>query len=149
MWRFWRDLPRDGRITIFDRSWYGRVLVERIEGFATDDEWQRAYREINEFEKELVHHGTVFLKFWLHISKEKQLARFRSREEIPHKQHKITEEDWRNREHWDRYEVAVNDMVAFTNTEEAPWTLIAGNNKRFARIQTIVQICRQLESVLK
>lgn len=148
LWRFWRDLPRDGRITIFDRSWYGRVLVERVEGFATDEEWQRAYREINEFEKELVNHGTVFLKFWLHISKEKQLARFRSREEIPYKQHKITEEDWRNREHWDKYEVAVNDMVAYTNSEEASWTLIAGNNKRFARIQTIEQICKQLESVL-
>ncbi len=149
LWRFWRDLPRDGRITIFDRSWYGRVLVERIEGFASDHEWQRAYSEINDFEEEITQHGTVLLKFWLHISKEKQLNRFRSREEIPYKQHKITEEDWRNRERWSEYEVAVNDMVAFTSNESAPWTLVAGNNKRFARIQTIETICDRLESVIE
>ncbi len=149
LWRFWRDLPRDGRITIFDRSWYGRVLVERIEGYASDGEWQRAYAEINEFENEITGHGTVLLKFWLHISKEKQLNRFRSREEIAYKQHKITDEDWRNRERWDDYETAVNDMVAFTGGGDSPWTLIAGNNKRFARIQTIETICNCLERVIK
>ncbi len=148
LWRFWRDLPRDGRIAIFDRSWYGRVLVERVEGFATEGEWQRAYSEINEFEKEVSLHGTVILKFWIHISGERQLNRFRARQEMPHKQHKITEEDWRNRERWSDYERAVNDMVAYSDTPEAPWTLIAGNNKRFARIQTIEAICRRLEQAL-
>ena len=149
LWRFWRDLPRDGRITIFDRSWYGRVLVERIEGFAAAAQWQRAYAEINEFEKEIVRHGTVLLKFWIHISKEKQLHRFRSREQTAYKRSKITEEDWRNRERWEDYEKAVNDMVAYTNPALAPWKLIAGNNKRFARIQTIQTICNRLETVLK
>ena len=149
LWRFWRDLPRDGRITIFDRSWYGRVLVERIEQFASPDEWRRAYREINEFEKEIRQHGTVLLKFWLHISEEKQLNRFRDREETPHKQHKITAEDWRNRERWDEYETAVNDMVAYTGGEGSEWTLIAGNNKRFARIQTIETVCKALEQALR
>ncbi len=149
LWRFWRDLPRDGRVTIFDRSWYGRVLVERIEGFATDAEWQRAYAEINEFEKEIARHGTVLVKFWIHISKEKQLSRFHSREQTAHKRHKITEEDWRNREHWEDYKAAVNDMVAYTTSPAAPWKLIAGNNKRFARIQTIQTVCERLESALK
>ncbi|MBT5706010.1 MAG: polyphosphate:AMP phosphotransferase [Verrucomicrobia bacterium] len=149
LWRFWRDLPRDGRITIFDRSWYGRVLVERIEGFAKDEEWQRAYAEINEFEREMTQHGSVLLKFWIHISKEKQLNRFRSRQEIPFKQHKITDDDWRNRERWDDYEVAVNDMVAYTSGKGTAWSLVSGNNKRFARIQTIETICERLESALK
>ena len=148
LWRFWRDLPRDGRITIFDRSWYGRVLVERVEGFATTGEWQRAYSEINRFEREIRRHGTVLLKFWLHISQDKQMQRFRSRQQTPHKQHKITEEDWRNRERWKDYEAAVNDMIALTGTPGAPWTLIAGNNKRYARIQTIRTICRALETAL-
>ncbi len=122
--------------------------MERIEGFASNEEWQRAYSEINDFEKEITQHGTVLMKFWLHISKEKQLNRFKSRQEIPYKQHKITEEDWRNRERWDDYEVAVNDMIAFTGSETAAWTLVAGNNKRFARIQTIEAICERLEAVL-
>lgn len=148
LWRFWRDLPRDGRITIFDRSWYGRVLVERIEGFATESEWQRAYAEINDFEKEISQHGTLLLKFWIHISKDKQLNRFRSREEIALKRHKITKEDWRNRERWDDYEVAVNDMVAYTNSSHAPWKLVAGNNKRFARIQMIETICERLKAAV-
>ncbi len=149
LWRFWRDLPRDGRITIFDRSWYGRLLVERIEGFATGPEWQRAFSEINEFEKQITQHGTVLLKFWLHISKEKQLNRFRSRQEIAYKRHKITDEDWRNRERWDEYEVAVNDMVAYTSPVNARWNLVSGNNKRFARIQTIETICERLEQILR
>lgn len=148
LWRFWKDLPRDGFITIFDRSWYGRVLVERIEGFANEAEWQRAYREIVEFEKEITRHGTLLMKFWIHISRDKQLNRFRSREIIPHKQHKITDEDWRNRQRWDEYAAAVNDMVAYTK-ETSKWTLIAGNNKRFARIQTIHTICNTLEAALK
>ena len=149
LWRFWRDLPRDGRITIFDRSWYGRVLVERIEGFAKKEEWQRAYAEINEFEKEITQHGSVLLKFWIHISKEKQLNRFRSRQEIPFKQHKITDDDWRNRERWEDYEIAVNDMIAYTAETDTEWTLISGNNKRFARIQTIRTICCRLEAAIK
>ncbi len=149
LWRFWRDLPRDGRIAIFDRSWYGRVLVERVEGFASDREWQRAYHEINEFESEVVRHGSVLLKFWIHISKEKQLQRFQSRMETPHKQHKITEDDWRNRERWDDYEAAVNDMVGLTDSPAAPWILVAGNNKRHARIQSIRALCDRLERALK
>ena len=148
LWRFWRDLPRDGQITIFDRSWYGRVLVERIEDFATRSEWQRAYEEINEFEREITRNGTVLLKFWIHISKEKQLARFQNREQTPHKKHKITKEDWRNRDRWTKYEQAVNDMVAYTHSPTAPWKLIAGNDKRFARVQTLLTISERLESAV-
>ncbi|MGC9457749.1 MAG: polyphosphate:AMP phosphotransferase [Halothiobacillaceae bacterium] len=145
LWRFWRDLPRDGRILIFDRSWYGRVLVERVEGFATDFDWQRAYREINAFEHELTRHGVRLAKFWLHIDKDEQLARFKEREETPYKQHKITEEDWRNREKWDDYRGAVNEMVFRTGTEYAPWTLVSANDKRNARIEVL----RHMEKLLK
>jgi polyphosphate:AMP phosphotransferase len=137
LWRFWRRLSRDGRFTIFDRSWYGRVLVERVEQLTPAERWQRAYEEINEFEHQLVEHGTVLLKFWLHISPEEQLKRFRERERLAHKQHKITEDDWRNRDRWGAYQQAVEDMISYTSTEYAPWTLVEGNNKRHARIRIL------------
>jgi polyphosphate kinase 2 (PPK2 family) len=149
LWRFWRQLTRAGRITIFDRSWYGRVLVERVEGFATEDEWKRAFAEINEFEEQLTDHGILLLKFWEHITKDEQLARFRAREETPHKRWKLTEEDWRNREKWDDYELAVNDIVEHTSTHTAPWVLIEGNDKRFARIKVINTFCDRLEAMLQ
>jgi polyphosphate kinase 2 (PPK2 family) len=149
LWRFWRHLTRAGRITIFDRSWYGRVLVERVEGFATEDEWKRAFAEINEFEEQLTDHGILLLKFWEHITKDEQLARFRAREETPHKRWKLTEEDWRNREKWHDYELAVNDIVEHTSTHTAPWVLIEGNDKRFARIKVITTFCDRLEAMLQ
>jgi polyphosphate:AMP phosphotransferase len=149
LWRFWRHIPRAGRLTIFDRSWYGRVLVERVEEFAAEAEWHRAYLEINEFEEQLAESGTIMFKFWLQISQEEQLARFKAREEIPYKQHKITEEDWRNREKWENYKLAVNEMVIRTSTEYAPWTLIAGNDKKFARIEVLKTVCDRLRSELE
>ncbi len=149
LWRFWRRLQRDGRATLFDRSWYGRVLVERVEGFAEPAEWQRAYAEINQFEEQLVEHGCIVLKFWLHISKDEQLARFQAREELPHKRHKITPDDWRNRDKWEDYEAAVEDMLSHTGTATAPWTLVAGDNKRFARIQILETICDVLANNLE
>lgn len=148
LWRFWRALPRAGCLTIFDRSWYGRVLVERIEGFAQEHEWKRAYSEINEFEEQLADHGIVLAKFWIHISKDEQLRRFKQREEIPFKQYKITPDDWRNRDKWDGYQEAVNEMVARTSTANSPWTLVSGNDKRFARIQVLKTFCHHLETVL-
>jgi len=149
LWRFWRHLERAGRFTIFDRSWYGRVLVERVEGFATEDEWRRAYAEINDFEAQLIEHGTVLVKIWIHITKDEQLERFRLREVTPHKRWKLTEEDWRNREKWDEYELAVNDMVQYTSTSLAPWTLVEGNDKRFSRIKTLETVCNRLEQALE
>jgi len=148
LWRFWRHIPRAGYVTLYDRSWYGRVLVERVERFAREDEWLRAYQEINDFEEQLVEHGVVLLKYWLHISAEEQLRRFKEREQIEWKQHKITAEDWRNREKWDRYEAAVNDMVARTSTHHAPWSLIAGNDKRVARVEVVKTMCERLEAAL-
>ena len=148
LWRFWRRLPQEGHICIFDRSWYGRVLVERIEGFATENEWKRAYAEINEFEAQLTEHGIVLVKYWVHITKKEQLNRFKLRKEIPHKRWKLTDEDWRNREKWNDYEHAVNDMVQFTSTSNCPWTLIEGNDKRFARIKTLENYCSKLETHL-
>ncbi|MEN8204917.1 MAG: polyphosphate:AMP phosphotransferase [Pseudomonadota bacterium] len=148
LWRFWRHLSRAGRINIFDRSWYGRVLVERVEGFATEAEWKRAYAEINEFEEELTDHGILLLKYWVHISKDEQLARFKAREETPHKRWKLTDEDWRNRERWDDYEWAVNDIVEHTSTRSAPWVLVEGNDKRFSRIKVISTFCDRLEAML-
>jgi AMP-polyphosphate phosphotransferase len=148
LWRFWRNLQRDGRATLFDRSWYGRVLVERVEQLATPGEWQRAYNEINHFEEQLVEHGSVLAKFWIHITEEEQLRRFQEREATPHKQHKITPEDWRNRERWHDYELAVEDMVAHTSTRRAPWTLVAGNSKYYARIQILKTLCKALEAAL-
>ncbi len=148
LWRFWRHIPRAGTFTVYDRSWYGRVLVERVEGFASEQEWMRAYLEINNFEEMLVKHGSLLMKFWMHIDKDEQLARFKDREKVPYKKHKITDEDWRNREKWDQYGIAVNDMVARTSTSYAPWTLVAGNDKNFARIQVLKAVCKKLESML-
>jgi polyphosphate kinase 2 (PPK2 family) len=148
LWRFWRHLSRAGRFTIYDRSWYGRVLVERVEGFAAEAEWRRAYVEINEFESELIEHGIVLVKFWLHITKDEQLARFKEREQVPYKRWKLTEEDWRNRDKWDRYELAVNDMVQYTSTRKAPWILVEGNDKRYARVKVISTVCDHLEQAL-
>ena len=144
LWRFWRHIPRGGHMTIYDRSWYGRVLVERVEGFARKEEWLRSYHEINDFEENLTNHGAVLCKFWVHISKDEQLRRFKAREQDPLKQHKITDEDWRNREKWAAYENAVNDMVAHTSTVHAPWTLVAGNDKKFARVQILETLCQRL-----
>lgn len=148
LWRFWRQLQRDGRCTFFDRSWYGRVLVERVEGFASHREWQRAYSEINQFEKQLVDHGVIVMKFWLHISQEEQEQRFHARENAPYKQHKITEDDWRNRARWHDYELAVDQMVSHTSTHHAPWTLVAGNNKRYARVQILKTFCTTIGAAL-
>ncbi len=148
LWRFWRHIPRAGHAIIYDRSWYGRVLVERVEGFAADREWMRSYQEINDFEEQLVDHGAVLCKFWLHISQEEQLRRFREREQTPWKKHKITEEDWRNRERWDSYRLAVNDMVARTSTEFAPWTLVPGDDKRLARVEVLKTVTDRLEQAL-
>lgn len=149
LWRFWRHLSRAGRLTVFDRSWYGRVLVERVEGFATPEEWRRGYAEINEFEDQLVDDGIILVKYWLHITQEEQLERFNTRAEIPYKRWKLTEEDWRNREKWDLYEEAVTDMVEQTSTRRAPWKLIEGNSKRFARIKVIRVLADRLEAELK
>ena len=148
LWRFWRHLSRAGRINIFDRSWYGRVLVERVEGFASELEWKRAFAEINEFEEQLTDHGIVLLKYWVHITKDEQLDRFKAREQVPHKRWKLTEEDWRNREKWDDYEWAVNDIVEHTSTHSAPWVLVEGNDKRFSRIKVISTFCDKLEAML-
>ncbi|BCG65234.1 MAG: polyphosphate kinase (ADP) [Methyloprofundus sp.] len=148
LWRFWRHMPRAGRVTIYDRSWYGRVLVERVEGFAQEHEWQRAYPEIRNFEEALTDHGIVLVKFWLHIDQDEQLRRFKEREKISYKQHKITEEDYRNREKWDDYALAVNDMVARTSTQSALWTLVEANNKRYARIKVLKTYCDKLEQQL-
>ncbi len=148
LWRFWRCLSRAGQITIFDRSWYGRVLVERIEGFATDAQWRRSYGEITDFEDQLIDHGIVLVKYWIHIGKDEQLARFKLREKTPYKRWKLTEEDWRNRDKWDDYEQAVNDMVQYTSTSAAPWTLVEGNDKRFARLKVVRTFCDRLASAL-
>ncbi len=149
LWRFWRHLGRASRVTIFDRSWYGRVLVERVEGFATQDEWMRAYAEINDFEAQLVQHGIVLLKYWLHITPEEQLKRFKAREETPYKRWKLTDEDWRNREKWPLYEAAVNDMVERTSTRLAPWTLVEGDDKLYARVKVIKTMVERLDTALK
>ena len=148
LWRFWRQLERDGRCTFFDRSWYGRVLVERVEQFAAEREWQRAYNEINRFEEQLVNHGSIVLKFWIHISPEEQLSRFKERGAEPYKRYKITPEDWRNREQWPAYEDAVNEMVNRTSTSHAPWTLISGNDKPYARIQILKTFCKTIKRAL-
>ncbi len=148
LWRFWRNLPRRGRLAIFDRSWYGRVLVERVEGFCSQDDWMRAYGEINDFEEQMVRHRIVVVKFWLAISKEEQLKRFEEREKIGFKRFKITDEDWRNREKWDEYQTAVCDMIDRTSTDIAPWTLIEANDKYFARIKVLQTLCNQIEGAL-
>jgi polyphosphate:AMP phosphotransferase len=148
LWRFWRHLPRRGKVLIFDRSWYGRVLVERVEGYCSQADWMRAYGEINDFEEQMARHGIILSKFWLAISKEEQLARFKAREEISFKRFKITEEDWRNREKWELYEQAVCDMVDRTSTEISPWTLVEANDKLFARIKVLHTLCERIEETL-
>ncbi len=148
LWRFWTRLPRTGHITIFDRTWYGRVMVERLEGFCTEQDWKRAYNEINEFERQLTDWGAVVLKFWIHIDQDTQLARFTDRQNTPEKQWKITDEDWRNREKWPQYEVAVNEMLQKTSTEYAPWHIIESNDKKYARIRTLKIIIKALEKAI-
>jgi polyphosphate:AMP phosphotransferase len=148
LWRFWRHLSRAGRVTIFDRSWYGRVLVERVEGFAREAEWRRAYSEINQFEEQLAEHGIVLMKYWLHVDAAEQLRRFTEREKTSFKQYKITHEDYRNREKMHDYELAANEMVERTNTEYAPWVLVEANDKRYARIKVIRTFCERLESAM-
>jgi len=148
LWRFWRHLARAGRLTIFDRSWYGRVLVERVEGFASRDEWMRAYAEINQFESQLVAHGIVLVKYWLQVTKEEQLKRFHARQKASYKRWKLTEEDWRNRQKWEAYGEAVNDMIERTSTRQAPWTLVEANDKYFARLKVLRTVCDRLEAHL-
>ncbi|MCL5283270.1 MAG: UDP-galactose-lipid carrier transferase [Armatimonadetes bacterium] len=147
LWRFWERLPEHGQIAIFDRTWYGRVLVERVEKFATKDEWGRAYEEINEFERMLVKDGTIVIKFWIHISKEEQHKRFKEREDSPFKKWKITPEDWRNRDKWDQYLVAAEDMFEKTDTAEAPWNIIAGEYKWWARTSALNVILHALKDL--
>ena len=148
LWRFWRHLPRAGVSTLFDRSWYGRVLVERVEGFAPAADWGRAYGEIVDFEGQMADHGIIVNKFWVHISPQEQLRRFEERQRIDYKQYKITEEDWRNRKKWPDYAIAIDDMVARTHTDFAPWTLVAGNDKKFARVQIVQTLVQRLEAEL-
>lgn len=148
LWRFWRHLPRHGHATIFDRSWYGRVLVERVEGLCSEYDWTRGYHEINEFEEQMAESGTIVLKFWLSITAEEQLKRFRERETVAYKRHKITQEDWRNRKKWPRYERAVCDMIERTSTEHAPWHVVPANDKRFARVTLLQTLADALEAQL-
>ncbi len=145
LWRFWTRLPRTGHICIFDRTWYGRVMVERLEGFCSERDWKRAYNEINEFERALTDWGAVVLKFWIHIDQDTQLARFTDRQNTPEKQWKITDEDWRNREKWPQYEEAIDEMLAKTSTKNAPWHIIESNDKKYARIRTLKIIVKALE----
>ena len=149
LWRFWRTLPRAGHIGIFDRSYYGRVLVERVEGFCSEEEWRRAYREINEFEAHQASFGMVIRKFWLHISREEQLRRFRGREQDPFRSHKIGPEDWRNRARWDAYALAVEEMLAQTSTPHAPWTVIDANDKLHARVKFVETLADAVKKALK
>ena len=149
LWRFWTRLPKTGHIAIFDRTWYGRVMVERLEGFCSENDWMRAYNEINEFEKLLHDEGAVIIKFWVQIDKETQLARFTDRQNTPEKQWKITDEDWRNREKWDQYEEAVNEMIAKTSTTYAPWHILESVDKKYARIKALKIVIEQLEQALK
>jgi len=150
LWRFWRRLkaPDEKQILIFDRSWYGRVMVERVEGFCTEAEWKRAYREINEFERQLVDLGVILVKFWIHISQAEQLRRFEERQAIQYKAWKLTDEDWRNRGQWEQYETAVEDMLLKTSTLTAPWTIVEGNDKWFARVKTLRTLVEALSKEL-
>ena len=150
LWRFWPSLPGWGGMAVFDRTWYGRVLVERVEGFASEDEWTRAYDEINNFERGLADEGMVLIKFWLHISSEEQLKRFKKREKDPLKSWKLTDEDWRNREKRDAYEEAVDEMIARTSIEpHAPWHLIPGDSKRYARVAVIETVIDEIEAGMR
>lgn len=148
LWRFWLEIPKAGHIAIFDRSWYGRVMVERIEGFCTEAEWKRAYQEINEFEEQLANFGTILVKFWLHIDKDEQLRRFRERENNPYKRWKLGEEDWRNREKWDLYKKAVDEMLFRTSSPHAPWTIVEANSKWYARIKALKTVVEAIEKRL-
>jgi len=148
LYRFWRRLPECGRIAIFDRSWYGRVMVERVEGFAAEDAWKRGYAEINSFERQLVDFGTIVAKFWIHISREEQLKRFEERQASGYKSWKLTDEDWRNREKWGAYEDAVEEMLLKTSTRTAPWTLVEGNDKYWARTRVLGRLVEVLSKAL-
>ena len=148
LWRFWTAFPKAGHVGIFDRSWYGRVLVERVEGFCSEGEWRRAYGEINEMEEQWVRSGALMVKFWLHINQEEQLRRFEEREKTPCKNWKITPEDWRNREKWPRHEEAAEEMFMRTSTPEAPWVLVEGNCKRFARVKVLKEVLKRAETLL-
>ena len=148
LWRFWRHVPMKGRFTIYDRSWYGRVLVERVEKFAAPQDWSRAFSEINDFEEQLAHNGGIIMKYWLQISKEEQLRRFQEREKTLHKQFKITPEDWRNRKKWEQYQIAAAEMVERTSTSGAPWTLVPANDKYYGRILVITALCDRIEGML-
>jgi polyphosphate kinase 2 (PPK2 family) len=145
LYRFWRRLPEAGQIALFDRSWYGRVLVERVEGFCSAEAWQRAYSEINQFEKQMLDFGTIIFKFWVHIGQQEQLRRFKEREGSGYKSWKLTDEDWRNRGKWEDYENAVEDMLLKTSTNNAPWTIVEGNDKLHARIKVLKTVVEKLE----
>lgn len=149
LWRFWNNIPKAGHIAIFDRTWYGRVMVERIEGFCTEAEWKRAYQEINEMESHMANFGAVVMKFWIHIDKDEQERRFKERMETPAKLWKITDEDWRNREKWDEYEAAVNEMLVRTSTTYAPWIIVEGNSKYYARVKILETVVEALEAKIK
>lgn len=149
LWRFWTRMPKDGHIAIFDRTWYGRVMVERIEGFCSVNEWERAYREINDMEKQLADHGAIVIKFWLHIDKDEQKKRFDARANTPGKEWKITDEDWRNREKWPLYEQAVDDMLMKTSTAYAPWVIVEGNDKYYARVKVLETVAEAVRNRLK
>ena len=149
LWRFWREMPKAGHIAIFDRTWYGRVMVERIEGFCSEEDWHHAYREINEMEAHFVHSGALVLKFWLQIDKDEQERRFNDRMKNPEKRWKITDEDWRNREKWDAYVLAVNEMLEKTSTKDAPWIVVEGNSKWYARIKVLETVADAMEKKIK
>ena len=149
LWRFWTNIPKTGHITIFDRTWYGRVMVERLEGFCSENDWMRAYNEMNEFEKMLTDWGAIVIKFWVQIDKETQLERFTERQNTPEKQWKITDEDWRNREKWDLYETAVNEMLQKTSTSFAPWHILESNDKKYARIKALEIVIAAIEEKLE
>lgn len=148
LWRFWNNMPKDGHIAIFDRTWYGRVMVERIEGFCTEKEWKRAYQEMNEMEAHLANSGVIVLKFWMHIDKDEQERRFKSRMETPEKRWKITDEDWRNREKWDAYEEAVDEMLLRTSTTYAPWIVVEANSKYYARVKVLKTVVEAMERAI-
>jgi polyphosphate kinase 2 (PPK2 family) len=148
LYRFWRRLPEMGQIAIFDRSWYGRILVERVEGFCSEEAWKRAYSEINQFERQLLDFGTILCKFWLHISQEEQLERFQERERTHYKSWKLTDEDWRNRGKWEDYQIAAEEMILKTSTHRAPWTIVEANDERHARVKTLRTVVEKLSQEL-